>query len=671
MELVKSIDQPGQLFKECAKQIIVANPGCDVAFASLETKTWTINTIYSLEFSDIEVEERKVNINITKIIELDNIIELTGRKYISISIVDVNELLLPKGAQLKIIVLNRNENQTKVNMPEVAPYLGIAMLKLAAIKTSTLHSEFLANMSHKIRTPLTNIMHSIHSLREMRLSGPQEELVSSTYSGALELATVINDIIDLTKLQNKKLILKSERFCLELWINETLEPFKAEAHLKGIDLKIFIDDNVPRFIVTDPKRLSQILVKLIDNSIKYTPISSISSPIVLQISADSNFTGKTLEYNITFKVTDHGIGIPDQIQQLINQPSTPGADEHERLSKIGFGIAVAKKLLELFGGKLSCQTIPPNPTMPTTATSATTFTFNIVVDGLDSNKVDLDSFKHIRGKNILVVDHDPKRGLEIALNLKRWGITTTLCRTSEEVVLLQLENIGKVDLVIIDDQIKIKGAVQLAQKIKELNPKINLICISNVEISDHPIFDRTVVLPLEMPNLMTIILDLFVSKQGLSNYRGAHLPYINYNILIVDDEPNNQIVLDRMLRYFGYNNIIFKNNGKDALDYITESLQQPEQSQQSQLQLDIIFTDIKMPLVNGIEFTKKLRELIERQKQQEKQEKDKIEKQSFNPAIIGVSAQPELDDYNPNIFDAFVAKPIERAELSKAILSIV
>lgn len=658
MELVKSIDQPGQLFKECAKQIITANPGCDVVFAVFESKMCNINTIYSLEFSDIEVEERKVN--------LTNL-ESFGPKYVKTVIFDVNDLLMPKGIHLKIVLLVRiveHETETETEnktykIPDIDAYLGIAMLKASILKTSALHSEFLANMSHKIRTPLTNIMHSIHSLREMRLSGPQEELVSSTYSGALELATVINDIIDLTKLQNKKLMLKSERFCLELWINETLEPFKAEAHLKGIDLKVFIDDNVPRFIVTDPKRLSQILVKLIDNSIKYTPISTNANPIILQISADSNFTGKTLEYNITFKVTDHGIGLSEQIQALINQPSMPGADEHERLSKIGFGIAVAKKLLELFGGKLSCQTNPPS--LPN-QTSATTFTFNIVVDGLESSKIDTDSFKHIRGKNVLVVDHDPKRGLEIALNLKRWGINTTLTRTSEEVVLLHLEQISKVDLVIIDDQIKIKGAVQLAQKIKEMNPKINLVCISNVEISDHPIFDRTIVLPLEMPNLMTIILDLFVSKQGLSNYRGAHLPYTNYNILIVDDDPNNQIVLDRMLRYFGYNNIVFKNNGLDALNYIKEGLASKET--RAEVLFDLIFTDIKMPLMNGIEFTVALRELITSQSESEIQPK-------FNPAIIGVSAQPELDDQNANPFDSFVSKPIERSELSKAILNVV
>lgn len=653
MDLVKSIDQPGQLFKECAQQIIAVNPNCDVAYAIFETKLWTINTIYSLEFSEIEVEERKINIQ-TQTITLD----LLGAKYETMISRDVNQVLLPRGTSLKILLLAR-VNSVELKIPDVDAYLAVAMLKVHAIKSSALHSEFLANMSHKIRTPLTNIMHSIHSLREMRLSGPQEELVSSTYSGALELATVINDIIDLTKLQNKKLALKSERFCLELWINETLEPFKAEAHLKGIDIRIFVDDNVPRFIVTDPKRLSQILVKLIDNAIKYTPISSNIYPIVLQISADSNFTGKTLEYNITFKVTNYGIGMPENMVTLINQTQEhENENEHERLSgtneigtltlsKIGFGIAVAKKLLELFGGRLSCQNNPPTIAAQN---HATTFTFNIVVDGLDSSKTDLDSFKHIRGKTVLVVDHDPKRGLEVALNLKRWGITTILTRTSEEVVLLHLEQITKVDLVIIDDQIKIKGAVQLAQKIRELNPKVNLICVSNVEISDHPVFDRTVVLPLEMPNLMTIILDLFVSKNGLSNYRGAHLSYINYNILIVDDDPNNQIVLDRMLRYFGYNNIVFKNNGRDALDYIIEAKLAGSET------FDLIFTDIKMPLMNGIEFTNELR---------------KLKSEKFNPAIIGVSAQPELDDFNPIIFDSFVSKPIERAELSKAILAVV
>jgi signal transduction histidine kinase/CheY-like chemotaxis protein len=666
MDLAKSIDQPGQILRECAKQIIGSiktdcKQNCDVCFA-IQDNYWSIDRIYSLEFSDIEAEERKINppfiVNEAKDIQI-RLMETYN--YHHIQIYDVNPVLLPKGTNVKIVVLFKVDADTDISkiIHDAEAYIAVAILKLNILKTSSLHSEFLANMSHKIRTPLTNIMHSIHNLRDMRLSGPQEELVSATYNGSLELATVINDIIDLTKLQNKKLVLKPERFCLENWTTETLEPFRLEAQLKGIELKIFIDDNVPRFIVTDPKRLSQILVKLIDNAIRYTPISAANNPIVIQLSADSCFTGRTLEYNIAFRITDHGIGIPDNIIQLINQPLSPGVDEHERLSKIGFGIAVAKKMLELFGGKLLCSSTPPQ--LPSQS-NATTFTFNIVVDGLESSKIDTDSFKYIRNKNVLVVDHDQKRGLEIALNLKRWGINTTLARASEEVVLLHLTQPEKLDLAIIDDQIKIKSAVQLAQKIKELNPKINLICVSNVEHSDqsdHPIFDRSVVLPLEMPNLMTIILDIFVSKQGLSNYRGAHLKYVDYSILIVDDDPNNQIVLDRMLRYFGCNNIVFKNNGKDAYNYIKEGLAGNES--QTDVLFDIIFTDIKMPLMNGIELAQMLRELMQIN-------------EKFKPSIIGVSAQPELDDLNPStptIFDGFVAKPIERAELNKVILSVL
>lgn len=649
MDLGKSIDQPAHLLKSCAKEIIELHANkCDVGYLIQEGKLWTLDKIYSLEFSDLEVEERKVNIVTT------SPATLAITKYNTIISTPINPVLLPKGINVNVLQLFVEPNQadqTSQTIPQnIMAVLGVAFLKIHITKTASLHSEFLANMSHKIRTPLTNIMHSIHTLREMRLSGPQEELVSATYNGSLELATVINDIIDLTKMQNKKLVLKPERFCLEIWLNDTLEHFKVDAQLKGIEMKIFIDDNVPRFIVTDPKRLSQILVKLVDNAIKFTPISAVANTIVIQISADSSYTGKTLEYTITFKITDHGLGVQDEVLALINQPLMPGVDDHERLSKIGFGIAVVKKLLELFGGRLYCTTAPAIASL---VSQSTTFTFNIVVDGLESDKIDTDSFKYIKGKNVLVVDHDHKRGLEIALNLKRWGINAILARTSEEVVLLHLGQPDKLDLAIIDDQVKIKGAVQLAQKIKELNGKINLICISNVEIVDHPVFDRTVILPLEMPTLMTIILDLFVSKQGLSNYRGAHLQYIDANILIVDDEPNNQIVLDRMLRYFGYSNIVFKNNGKDAYDYIKSALE--DKNDTSDVYFDIIFTDIKMPLMNGIELTKALR-LLEHPK--------------FKPKIIGVSAQPELDDYNPTVFDAFVSKPIERVELNKAILSV-
>jgi CheY-like chemotaxis protein len=114
-----------------------------------------------------------------------------------------------------------------------------------------------------------------------------------------------------------------------------------------------------------------------------------------------------------------------------------------------------------------------------------------------------------------------------------------------------------------------------------------------------------------------------------------------------------------MLRYFGYNNIVFKNNGKDAYNYIKEGLAGNES--QTDVLFDIIFTDIKMPLMNGIELAQMLRELMQIN-------------EKFKPSIIGVSAQPELDDLNPStptIFDGFVAKPIERAELNKVILSVL
>jgi signal transduction histidine kinase len=208
---------------------------------------------------------------------------------------------------------------------------------------------FLANMSHEFRTPLNAIIgiSSLLSLEE-NLNPEQKDLVDIVRNSGEELLTLIENILDYSRMQAGDIRLDSHPFNLHNCIESTLAMFTSAASAKGLHLSRRIDEHVPAIVIGDPRRLEQILRNLLENAIKFT----IQGNVAIHVSSDN-------DYFVHFTVKDTGIGIPDDKRECLFESFSQVDDSLTRkYPGIGLGLAASRKLVELMGGQIwaeSCE----------------------------------------------------------------------------------------------------------------------------------------------------------------------------------------------------------------------------------------------------------------------------------------------------------------------------
>jgi two-component system, sensor histidine kinase and response regulator len=201
-------------------------------------------------------------------------------------------------------------------------------------------SDFLARMSHEIRTPMHIIFGMTDMALEGKLSTEQRDYLSRSQSAAKTLLVLINDILDLSKMEAGKLVLQRREFDVREWLHDILSPLTWLAGGKRLGLGIRIDEVVPRRLVADPDRLAQVVVNLVSNAIKYTDEGRVDVIV--------HAGGEPTEIHI--EVADTGVGIPVERQAAIFDAFVQGAGEVQEGT--GLGLAICSRLVELMGGRI-------------------------------------------------------------------------------------------------------------------------------------------------------------------------------------------------------------------------------------------------------------------------------------------------------------------------------
>ncbi len=218
-----------------------------------------------------------------------------------------------------------------------------------AEKAVLVKSEFLATMSHEIRTPLHGILGTLELLESCHLAGEQKEYVSTARRSGGSLLELLNDVLDLSRLEADQMVLRPEIFQVRTFLHELIAAFRHAAVVKGLSVQLNIDAEVPRFLMGDVARLRQILSNLIGNSIKFTDQGSV------EMFADSKHIEEDL-YRIRFRVKDTGMGIdPQKFDSLFKPFSQVDTSSKRRYSGTGLGLAISQRLAEKMDGKLSVQ----------------------------------------------------------------------------------------------------------------------------------------------------------------------------------------------------------------------------------------------------------------------------------------------------------------------------
>ncbi|MEA1952885.1 MAG: response regulator [Campylobacterota bacterium] len=480
---------------------------------------------------------------------------------------------------------------------------------------------FMASISHELRTPLTSILGYGDLLNNTHLGSKQQEYLKRMLHSSKYLLSLVGDFLDIVKFQNDEIDLDLKEIRLHTVLSECAEIIKANLHEN-----VKFETNIPFLtytILADDRRIKQVMLNLLSNAAKFTKYGTIKFYI-------KNVTEYDDQIKITVNIEDSGIGMSKEVQKALFSPFVT----NDSTQGFGLGLYISQEIIRLMGGEIKV-----------TSQEGEGSTFSVTFLAKKSKNKDINQI--LSGKNILILSDDIEFNQTFSDTLNNFNSTLHSYSPSKDMP-STFRNIFastiEYHIVIFDMNYIDFDIINLISTLRVLHPNIKCVALidnnNDIKIS---IFDKVIQTPIEVQNFICELEELSVihHKHKKNN---QFIDFSHLNVLVVEDVEMSRHYIKEMFSVSFSIQCDTAINGRDAVEKVTNNT------------YDIIFMDIRMPVLNGLDATKEIR--------------------TFNPSIpiICMSADVHEEDKQAAKdigMNSFIQKPLDKSEIIESLLKLI